>query len=140
MTAEDPSLALLPIDPTFPPAVYARTSRLLRSGVVGFFLLASAGMIAGLWENPTQTVSSLVTSNPVTEFGSVGTFLSQLFGFAPGAVITLGIFVMVAVTIGRVIYAAVDFYRGRERLLAGLSATVVALLILGLFIVAPFVH
>jgi hypothetical protein len=39
-----------------------------------------------------------------------------------------------------VLYATVDFYRGRERTLAFLSGAVVVLLLLGLFLVAPLVH
>ncbi len=78
MTAGDSTLDFLPVDPTFPPAVYERTALLLRIGVVGFFVLATVGMIAGLLENPSQTVETLVGSNAGSAFGSVGSFLSDL--------------------------------------------------------------
>ncbi len=47
---------------------------------------------------------------------------------------------LVAVTVGRVLYATVDLYRGRERLLAGLAGAVIVMLIVGLFVIAPFVR
>ena len=97
-------------------------------------------MIEGLLENPSQTVETLVSSNSGSPFGSVGSFLSDLGVLQPNALVTLGIFVLVAVTVGRVLYATVDLYRGRERLLAGLAGAVIVMLIVGLFVIAPFVR
>ena len=47
---------------------------------------------------------------------------------------------MVAATIGRVLLVTVDFFRGGERALGAISAAVIVLLIVGLFVVGPFVH
>lgn len=140
MSATRSSSTLLPPDPTFPPSAYERTSRILRLGVVGFFLLASVGMILGLLERPGETVAQLLSTNPRSEYGSAAGYFTQLAALEPSAVVLLGIFLMVSVTVGRVAYATFDFYQGRERILAAVSATVVFLLILGLFVVAPFVH
>jgi uncharacterized membrane protein len=140
MSGTEPTLESLPDDPTFPPSVYERTARLLRAGVLVFFLLAVVGMIAALAQNPSETVSTLLSSTPAVGFGSFGSLWARLVVLEPTAIITLGIYVMVAVTIARVVYAMVDFYRGRERVLAALSGCVVVLLIVGLFVVAPFVH
>ncbi len=140
MSEADEALAALPIDPTFPPSAYQRVSTLLRAGVIGFFILATIGMVSGLVRNPSATVGSLVSSNPSAEYGSVGTYLDHLFGLGGNAIILLGIFLMIAVTVGRVVYAAIDFYRGRERILAALSVTVVLLLVVGLFLVGPSIR
>ena len=140
MTESDPALSALPIDPTFPPAAYERVSVLLRSGVVGFFVLATVGMVTQLFQDPSQTVGQLTASNPATDYGSVGVYLDQLFHFSGDSVILVGIFLMIAVTVGRVVYAMVDFYRGKERTLAILCGSVVALLLVGLFVVGPMVR
>lgn len=136
----DSGLTALPHDPTFPPEAYERVSRLLRGGVLAFLVLAGVGMVARLVAAPYESVSAILASPPGTEFGSVGGFFVALANGQPSALITLGIFVMVGVTIGRVGLAAVDFARGRERVLAAVSVVVVVLLVLGLLVVAPFVR
>ncbi len=140
MTVPSAAPTEVPEDPTFPPAAYERISRLLRGGVILFLVFAGAGMIALTAIEPNETVSALLANPPLSRFASVGGFLSALAVGNPEALITLGIYVMVGVTIGRVGLAAVDFYRGRERSLAVVSVAVVALLLLGLFVVAPFVR
>jgi uncharacterized membrane protein len=140
VNAEEKGLRALPVDASFPPSSYERMSLLLRSGVLGFFVLATVGMIAGLLTNPSETVSDLLASNPSAQYGTVGAFLGRLFGFAPDAIVVLGIFILIAVTIGRVVLAVADFYRGRERVLGMVSLVVVLLLLVGLFVVGPFVR
>ena len=140
MSEQDPALSALPVDPTFPPSAYERVSTLLRSGVIGFFVLATIGMITALIQHPSETVSQLTASNPATDYGSVGAYLQQLFQLHGDAVILIGIFLMIGVTVGRVVYAMIDFYRGGEKALALVCGTVVTLLVVGLFVVGPFVR
>ncbi len=138
MTESDASK--LPIDPTFPPAAYERVAWLLRGGVLGFVLLAGAGMVAYLALHPSETVSEVLAGGPSVGLGSFVTFLGGLAVGRPSAIILAGIYVMVAVTVGRVVLATFDLYRGGEKALGGLSATVVVLLLIALFVVAPFVQ
>lgn len=140
MSETDVPVPALPPDPTFPPAAYERVSRLLRGGVLGFLLLAGLGMTAQLVLQPSETVASLLASNPEAEYGSAGALVGALGAGYPGAFIILGIYVMVAVTVGRVVLATADLYRGGERALGAISAAVVVLLLVGLFVVAPFVR
>jgi uncharacterized membrane protein len=140
VTGPGGSTASLPIDPTFTPAAYERVTRLLRFGVVGFLVLAVVGLVAQLIVNPSESVATLLASNPTSEYASIGAFFGELASGQPGAVIILGIVVMVAVTIGRVALATVDFLRGRERTLGVLSAAVLVLLLVALFVVGPFVR
>jgi uncharacterized membrane protein len=140
VTGPPTSAAAVPADPTFPPAAYERVARLLRTGVVGFLILAGAGMVGELLLNPSQSVASLLSSGPSSGFGTFSLFLSHIESGQPDAIILLGIYVMIAVTIGRVALATVDLYRGRERELGALSAAVIVLLLVALFVVAPFVH
>jgi uncharacterized membrane protein len=121
-----PAHSELPIDPTYPPAAYERVARLLRYGILGFLVLASAGLIGQLVLNPSESVGSILASGP-----SSG---------QPDALIFLGIYVMVGVTIGRVALATRDLYRGGERALGALSTAVIVLLLIALFVVASFVH
>jgi uncharacterized membrane protein len=140
VTAPDPGIAGPDPDPTFPPSAYERLSLLLRGGVVGFLILASAGLIAHLVAHPTETVASLLAPTSTSGFPALGALFSGGLAGSPEALIILGIYVMIAVTIGRVLLATVEFYRGGERALGTVSAAVVALLTVGLVIVAPFVH
>ena len=140
MTGSDASAHALPPDPTFSPAAYERVALLLRSGVVGFLLLAGVGMVAQLLLNPSETVATLLASHPASEYGSAGDLVGALGARYPDAPVILGIYVMVVVTLGRVVLATVDLYRGGERALGTVSAAVVGLLLVGLFVVAPFVR
>jgi uncharacterized membrane protein len=129
-----------PVDPTFPPAAYERIARLLRIGVFSFLLLAGVGLALQLLRNPSEGVAALLSSSPTRAYSSLSLFWQQLAAGSSDALILLGIYVMIAVTVGRVVLAATDFYRGRERALAVISAVVVGLLLVALFVVAPFVH
>ncbi|MGP8158699.1 MAG: DUF1634 domain-containing protein [Thermoplasmata archaeon] len=139
MTGAAPTNDLTP-DPTFSPEAYERVAWLLRSGVLAFLILAGVGMVAYLILNPSETLASLLSSNPTNEFTSVGVSVGYLEAGRPEALILLGILVMVAATIGRVLLVTVDFFRGGERALGAISAAVIVLLIVGLFVVGPFVH
>lgn len=130
----------LPIDPTFPPKAYERHSNLLRTGVISFFILATAGLIGALIVNPGQTVGELVAFDPRSLYIPPSAFLSSLLALNPSAFILLGIYVMIALTIGRVALAAWDFRRGGERTLMWVSILVVALLLVGIFAGGQFAH
>jgi uncharacterized membrane protein len=140
MTGARETPADVPVDPTFPLSAYERVSRLLRGGILVFLLFAVVGMVAQLLLQPSQTVTSLLAANPTSDYSSLGTFFADLIAGRPDALVLLGIVVLVGVTIGRVVLATVDFYRGGERTLGLVSAVVVGLLVVALFIVAPFVR
>jgi uncharacterized membrane protein len=140
VTGSDAAEHALPPDPTFTPAAYERVSRLLRSGVLGFLILAGVGLVAQLILNPSETVATLLASHPASEYGSASDLLGALGAGYPDAAVILGIYVMVAVTVGRVVLATADLYRGGERALGTVSAVVVGLLLVGLFVVAPFIR
>jgi uncharacterized membrane protein len=131
---------MLPPDPTFHPSAYDRTSRLMRAGVVGFFVLTAVGMVINLVTNPTETVGTLLSSGAATELGSLLTPLSGLSVFVADPLILLGIAILIAVTVGRVFLATIDLFRGGERILASICLVVVGLLLVGLFLIPQFVH
>ena len=139
-SATAPARLELPPDPTFTPAAYERTSLLLRSGVIGFLLLSSAGLILGLIANPSESVSTLLGSNPFAGWGSVGEFFSSLAALQPGVLILLGVFVMVGVSVARVLDAMVAFFRGHERIVGIVCAVVAGLLLVGLVVVSSLVR
>lgn len=130
----------LPPDPSFTPEVYVRTSWLLRGGVIGFFVLSSVGLILGLIANPSESVPTLLHANPFAGWGSLGAFFTSLVELQPTVLILLGVFIMVGVSVARVLDAMVSFFRGRELILAAVCAAVAALLIVGLTVVASIVR
>lgn len=134
MTAEPD----LPEDPTFPASSYARIALVLRAGVVGFLVAASVGLLTYVSQHSSESVSSLLARG--ASLPSLGEFLQGLARLDPTALILLGIYTMIAVTIARVLIVARDFEVGRERALAAISIVVAVLLFVGLFLVAPLVH
>ena len=141
MTGDAGSSGLeLPPDPTFTPAAYVRTSLLLRGGIIAFLILSSAGLVLGLLANPSESVPTLLGSNPFAGWGSVGEFFSSLTTLQPGVLILLGVFVMIGVSIARVLDAMVAFFRGHERVLALVCLAVAALLLVGLVVVSSLVR
>ena len=130
----------LPPDPTFTPAAYARTAALLRGGVIGFLVLSSIGLVLGLVSDPSESVDSLLHSNPFAGWGSVDQFFASLVTLQAPVVILLGVFIMIGVSVARVLDAMVSFARGREWALAVVCGVVSALLIVGLVVVSAFVH
>ncbi len=138
-TPASPELEL-PADPSFTPEVYARTSLLLRGGVIGFFVFSTIGVILGLIANPSESVSTLLQANPFAGWGSFGEFLSSLAHLQSTVLILVGVFIMVGVSVARVLDAMVSFFRGRELIMAAVCATVAGLLILGLTVVASIIH
>jgi uncharacterized membrane protein len=136
----EPAVPKLPGDPTFPPAAYERVARLLRYGIIGFLVLATVGLIAQLALHPSESVASVLASGPSSGYGSFSQFIGHLASGQPDALILLGIYVMIGVTVGRVGLATRDLYRGGERTLGTLSATVIVLLLIALFVVASFVR
>ncbi len=128
----------LPDDPTFPASAYARIALLLRAGVIGFLLVASVGLVAYLSQHPSESLASLLARG--ASLPSLRAFLHGLAVLDPTALILFGVYIMIAVTIARVLLAARDFAAGRERVLAAVSILVAALLLVGLFVVGPLVH
>jgi uncharacterized membrane protein len=108
--------------------------------VICFLILAGAGLTLQLLRDPSEGVAVLLSSSPTRAYGSVGVFWLQLTEGSSDAWVLLGIYVMIAVTVGWVVLAARDFYRGREWTLAAISAVVVALLFVALSVVPPFVR
>ena len=108
--------------------------------MISFFVLASIGLVVALVANPSETVASMLAFDPRSLYMPPAAFLANLVALNPSAIILLGIYLMVAVTIARVGYAAMDFARGRERTLTWAAIAVVVLLLIGLFVVAPFIH
>ena len=138
-TPSPPDLELPP-DPSFTPEVYVRTSWLLRGGVIGFFVFSTIGVILGLISNPSENVSTLLHANPFAGWGSFGAFFSSLAQLQPTVLILVGVFIMVGVSVARVLDAMVSFFRGRELIMAAVCAVVAALLIVGLTVVASIVR
>jgi uncharacterized membrane protein len=129
----------IPADSTFPPTAYEQITLLLRTGVVAFLVFASCGLTLDIALHPGASSDILLMAGSGRQYASAAAFASGLLSLQPAALILFGLFVMAAVTVGRVILAAVDFYRGGERILCAISVAVTALLLVGLFVVGPLV-
>ena len=134
----DPS-ARLPPDPTFSPEAYVSVSRILRGGVIAFVILATGGMIAELWLHPGYTLSSILSTPQSYGPDRLAAFYARLIAGSPTAFITLGVFAMIIVVVGRVVFVAYHAFHGHERPLAYIATVVVLLLLLGLFVIGAIV-
>ncbi len=128
MSAENPTIEDLPIDPAFPPETYDRMARLLEVTAVVFFLLALIGFVARLVQDWAMPLSAVIHREPRSWYWTPEAYFSNLFAFNPSSVILLGVAVMMVAVIGRSVISAIGLYRAQENVLASITVSVVTLI------------
>jgi len=129
-----------PADLTFPPAAYERMAVVLRVGLFVSLALLLGALVTYLLLHPSTSSTEAIGSNPILQFLSLSGLATGLASGAPGAYLTLGLLVLVATPIVRVASGFYYFRRGGERSLATITFVVIVLLLLGLFVIGPFVR
>ncbi len=107
--------------------------RLLRVGV----LLATAVVLIGgmryLWRNGDLAPDYGVFAGRLTDFRSQPGITNPILGLRGSTIIQLGLIILVATPVSRVIFAVVGFALERDRLYTVVSLVVLAILLFGLF-------
>jgi uncharacterized membrane protein len=112
----------------------------LRAGILVAAVLLGAGLVAFLVRYPSATLASVLASNPIAEYLSPPGLLHGLTGGRSEAFLTLGILVLVATPLARVALGGLEFARSKDRPLAVIAATVLALLLVGIFVLGPLLR
>ena len=123
-----------------PAEAYVRMTLVLRLGLGLSLAILGGGIVAYLVANPAETSQSVLAANPILAYLSVPGLGSGLAAGSIGAVLTLGLIVLVATPIVRVVSGLYYFRKVGERAMTGITLTVLLLLLLGLLVIGPYVR
>ena len=138
-----PSPPVPPDPPTvhrLPGEAYVRMTLVLRLGLGLSLAILGGGIVAYLVANPGESSQSVLTSNPILAYLSVPGLGSGLGAGSIGAVLTLGLIVLVATPLMRVVSGLYYFRKVGERAMTGISLAVLLMLLLGLLVIGPHVR
>ncbi len=123
-----------------PDRAYHTMSLTLRAGLgfaLGFFFVFSVLYVA---LNSHVGVDQVLDSNPILGYLSLSGFWSGLSTGHVQAYLTLGVFALLATPVARVAVGAFFFAEHRERIVAVITATVFAMLLIGLLVLGPYLR
>ncbi len=123
-----------------PNSAYVDMSRVLRAGLVLSLLILFGALVAYLVANPSETFSEVIQSNPIAQYLGLAALATALAQGVPEAYLTVGILVLLATPILRVITGLYFFQRNGEKTIARIALVVTVLLILGLLVIGPVIH
>ncbi len=123
------------------PAVeYRRMALTLRVGLLTSLAILVGGVVAFALEHPGLALGSVISSNPILGFLGVSGLVAGLAAGNPSAILTVGLLVLVATPILRVVTGFYFFRRGGERGMQRITLGVLALLLFGLLVMGPLIH
>jgi len=128
-----------PVKP-LPPEAYVRMTFVLRLGLGLSLAILGGGIVAYLLLNPGTSSSSVLSNNPILSYLSLSGLGSGLAAGSVNAVLTLGLIVLVATPIVRVVSGLYFFRKVGERAMTGITFAVLVLLLLGLLFIGPHVR
>jgi len=123
-----------------PDRAYERMTLVLRVGLGLSLAILGAGVVAYLLQNRGATSSHILSNNPILSYLSFGGLASGLADGSVGAVLTLGLIVLVATPIVRVASGLYYFRKGGERAMTGIAFAVLVLLLLGVLVIGPLIR
>jgi len=123
-----------------PDEAYRRMTLVLRVGLGLAIAILGGGIVAYLLANPGESSSTVLSNNPILSYLSLPGLGSGLADGSIGAVLTLGLIVLVATPIVRVVSGLYYFRKVGERAMAAISFTVLVLLLIGLLVIGPHVR
>lgn len=140
MTPDELATTELPEAHRLPDEAYVRMTLVLRLGLGLSLAVLLGGIVAYLVANPNESSQSVLASNPILNYLSFPGLGSGLAAGSIGAVLTLGLIVLVATPIVRVVSGMYYFRKVGERAMTGITLTVLVLLLLGLLVIGPHIR
>ncbi len=113
---------------------------LLRVGLMVSLVLLIVFSILFVVDHPAADSGSLVQQNPMLSYLSLGSLAAGLASGSIIAYLTVGVFVLIATPVARVAIGSYFFERHRERSVALVTLTVLALLLFGLLYLGPLIR
>jgi len=138
MTEAPPSAPAPP--PELPAAAYERMSLVLRVGLLASLVILVGGLAAYLLAHPAASSGSVLSSNPILQYLS---FPGLAHGLASGSIpayLTLGLLVLLATPLVRVLSGIYYFHHGGERTMTAVTVTVLVLLLVGILVIGPLIR
>jgi len=126
--------------PRLPPGARVYMTWILRGGLFASIAVLIGGLIAYLLRHPGVSYESVVSSNPILGYLSLQGLARGLAAGSVEAYLTLGLLILVATPLLRVASGFYYFERGRERMLALVTFTVLVLLLVGILVIGPLVR
>ena len=126
--------------PPLPPEAYRRMTLVLRIGLVLALVILGSGLVVYVGMNPGIAWSTVVSTNPILNYLSFPGLGSGISSGSVPAVLTLGLIVLVATPIVRVVSGFYYFRKVGERAMAGISFAVLLLLLVGILFIGPHVR
>jgi uncharacterized membrane protein len=106
---------------------------LLRGGVLLAAVVVAMGAVLFLLHHGTQHPDYALFQGQPPELRSVGAIVVSAFKFNALAIIQLGLLLLIATPIARVVFSFMGFIVQRDWLYVGITAVVLGLLLYGLF-------
>jgi uncharacterized membrane protein len=126
--------------PELPPSTYAQMALVLRLGLTVAIVLLAAAIAATVAQSPGSTSGYWIATNPLVRRLNPEQLASGLLSGEPTAYLTLGVYALIATPVVRVLAGLGAFAHHGDRRMTALTAGVLALLLLGLFVVGPLVR
>jgi uncharacterized membrane protein len=126
--------------PQLPEEAYRNTALVLRIGLGIALAILLGALVAYLVQNPGASSSSVIGANPIGPYLTAAGLGRGLAAGTAAAYLTLGIYVLVATPVARVLTGVYYFGEGRERTMTWVTLSVLVLLLVGLFVIGPLIH
>lgn len=123
-----------------PPVAAVTMTHVLRIGLGIALAIQFGALVAFGIQNPSADSSTVIATNPITNYLSIGGLASGLGSGAPEAYLTLGVLALLAVPVARVLAGFYFFHHNGEILVARITLGVLVLLILGLVVIGPLIR
>jgi len=135
-----PQVAARPPIRPLPPEAYVRMTLVLRVGLGVALAILGGGLVVYVVANPGASSSSVLSGNPILAYLSFPGLGSGLVSGSVGAYLTLGLIVLVATPIVRVLSGFYYFRRGGERAMTAITLSVFVMLMVGILLIGPYIR
>ncbi len=126
------------LPPPLPLRAYQNMAIVLRAGLGITVTLFVAGLALFFTEHFGESLSTVFSSNTFLRYLNPGTLVSGLAHGDPAAVLSLGMFVLVATPMARVLTGMIYFREHGERDMTVVTLIVLTLLLVGALLLGPF--
>ncbi len=124
--------------PRLSPEARPRMTLILRIGLLAALALLVVALVAYLLEHPGATSASALASNPILHYLNLPGLAAGLAGGRPEAWMTLGLLVLLATPLVRVLTGTYYFHQDGERTMTAITVVVFLLLLVGILVIGPF--
>ncbi len=123
-----------------PDAAYRRMTLVLRGGLAVSLVVLVASLIVHLVRHPGTTAQQAIAQNPILGYLTASGLGAGLAHGTAEAYLTLGLLLLIATPIVRVVSGCYYFERGGERGMATITFLVLVLLLVGILVIGPLVR